>query len=134
MDCCKMKIPRPGKMIRFVLGFLFKKPATTKYPYVKSKTIDGFRGKIKFYPEKCIGCKLCMKDCPSKAITIRDLGDKRFEAEFDLGKCIYCGQCVDSCLKKALEITDEFELAQLDPGKLKVTFHAKPKEDVKGQA
>jgi formate hydrogenlyase subunit 6/NADH:ubiquinone oxidoreductase subunit I len=128
-----MKMIRPGKMISMVLGSLFKKPLTTKYPYVKSKPIEGSRGKIEFYPEKCIGCKLCMKDCPTKAITIRDTGDKKFEAEFDLGKCIYCGQCVDSCLKKALAITDEFELAELDPKKLRIIFHAKPKEDTKEQ-
>ena len=51
---------RPGKMIKQVLGSLFKKPATTQYPFHK-KTLDvpaRFRGKLKFYPEKCIGCKI----------------------------------------------------------------------------
>ncbi|MGE5196921.1 MAG: 4Fe-4S binding protein [Deltaproteobacteria bacterium] len=89
----------------------------------------GFRGKLKFCPEKCIGCKLCMRDCPTGAIEIRQIGEKQFEAEINLGKCIYCGQCVDSCLKKALEITSEFELASLDPAKLKVIFNAKTKDD-----
>lgn len=128
MGCVKMKMIRPGKMIKMVLGSLVKKPATTRYPHVKAKPLKGFRGKVKFYPEKCIGCKLCMRDCPAKGITIRQIAEKKFEAEINLGKCIFCGQCVDSCLKKALEITNEFELAELDPSKLKVIFNVKPKE------
>ena len=113
---------RPGKMIQQVLASLFKKPATTMYPFVKINMPENFRGKLKFYPEKCIGCKMCMRDCPSGAIVIRKVADKVFEADVDLGKCIYCAQCVDTCPKKALEATKDFELAKLDRNKLKVTF------------
>ena len=85
---------------------------------------DKFRGKLVFYPEKCIGCKLCMRDCPSGAINIVKRPDNTFEAQIDLGKCIYCAQCVDSCPKKALEATKDVEHAQLDNKKLKVVFNA----------
>jgi len=115
---------RPGKMIIQILRSVFKKPATTKYPSVKSEMPDKFRGKLKYYPEKCIGCLLCMRDCPSNAITIKKIGDKKFIAEIDLSKCIYCAQCVDSCPKEALESTKEFELAKLSPEQLKVVFGA----------
>jgi len=112
----------PGAMIRQLLSSLTKKPATVNYPADKSGMPKGFRGKLKFDASKCIGCKMCMKDCPTGAIVIRQVGEKKFEADLDLGKCIYCGQCVDSCLKKALGLTSEFELAQLDPKKLKITL------------
>ena len=122
---------KPGKMIRQVVSSAFKKPATIRYPFIKFDMPETFRGKINFYPEKCIGCKLCMRDCPSNAINIVKVGDKKFEAEFRLDKCLYCSQCVDSCLKKALETTNEFELAQLDSKKLNITFHGKPEDTIK---
>jgi len=124
---------RPGKMLREVLGSIFKKPATNLYPAQKMEMPERFRGKIKFDPAKCIGCKLCMRDCPTKAITINKVGENKFEAVFDLGRCIYCAQCVDTCPKKALSTTKEVELAQLDKNKLKVVYsyqeiQDKPKE------
>ncbi len=113
----------PGKMLKEVLCSLFRKPVTVLYPHVKMEMPVGFRGAIKFSPDKCSGCKLCMRDCPTNAITINKVGEKQFECEIDLGKCIYCGQCVDSCFKKALEVTRDMELAQAgkNKGKLKVT-------------
>ena len=113
-------------MVSEVMRASFRKPATVLYPFVKIEMPDKFRGKLKFYPEKCIGCKACMRDCPSDAIRINKVGDKRFEAEFDLDKCLYCAQCVDSCIKKALEATREYELAEDSRSKLKVIFHANP--------
>ncbi|MDD5567885.1 MAG: 4Fe-4S binding protein [Candidatus Omnitrophica bacterium] len=124
---------RPGKMLREVLGSVFKKPATNLYPAQKMDMPEGFRGKIKFDSGKCIGCKMCMRDCPTNAITINKAGEGKFEAVFDLSRCIYCAQCVDTCPKKALSSTKEVELAQLDKKKLIVAFPykedpAKPKE------
>lgn len=114
----------PGAMIRLLMQSLFKKPATTGYPLTKAVMPDKFRGKIIFHPQLCIGCKMCMRDCPSNAITIRKIEEKKFECEINLAKCIYCAQCVDSCPKKALEATKEFELASLDRKKLKAVYHA----------
>jgi len=116
----------PGKMIELVLKSLFLKPATVNYPLQKFDMPDRFRGKLKFDASKCIGCQLCVKDCPAKAITIKKIGEKSFEMDIDLGKCVYCGQCADSCPKKAIELSPEYELAQIDRNKLKVVLRAEP--------
>jgi len=103
----------PGQMNPEVLKSLFKRPATVKYPYEKVKMPKDFRGRIVFDAKLCIGCKMCMRDCPSKAIEIEKVGEaKVFKANFHLDRCLYCAQCVDSCPKDALKTSPQFELAK----------------------
>jgi formate hydrogenlyase subunit 6/NADH:ubiquinone oxidoreductase subunit I len=115
---------RPGAMIAEVLSHLFATPATTHYPFEKADVPATYRGKIKFLAGKCVGCMLCMKDCPSNAITITKVAPKKFECTFALDHCMFCAQCVESCNRDALETTMEFELAAVDRDNLKITFHA----------
>jgi NADH:ubiquinone oxidoreductase subunit F (NADH-binding)/ferredoxin/(2Fe-2S) ferredoxin len=46
--------------------------------------------------DKCKGCGLCLKSCPSKAIT----GERKKAHVIDQSKCIKCGMCLESCPKK----------------------------------
>jgi formate hydrogenlyase subunit 6/NADH:ubiquinone oxidoreductase subunit I len=117
---------KPGKMLREVLRSVGLKPATRLYPAERPIIPERFRGQLRFFADKCIGCKLCMRDCPSNAIVIEKVGEKQFKAHINLDQCLYCGQCVDSCMKKALEMTTVFELAQLARDKLKIEYDAKP--------
>ena len=121
---------RPGRMLREVLHSALRKAATVRYPAVKSPMPEGFRGQLHFEAEKCIGCKMCMRDCPTGAIVITKLEDGRLQANIDMAKCIYCGQCVDSCPKAALEATGAFELAQLQRDKLRQVYVGEPKPKV----
>jgi formate hydrogenlyase subunit 6/NADH:ubiquinone oxidoreductase subunit I len=125
---------KPGAMLGEVLAHVLKKPATTHYPFVAAHMPVNFRGKLISYDSKCVGCKLCMKDCPSHAITITKVAEKRFEVTIDLDRCIYCGQCVDSCNKKALQVTQEFELASLDRSTLRVRIGVEPKATAEAAA
>jgi formate hydrogenlyase subunit 6/NADH:ubiquinone oxidoreductase subunit I len=111
---------RPGIMLREVLGSIRKKVATISYPAVKVEMPDKFRGRIVFHAHRCIGCKLCVKDCPSEAIRIDKVAEKQFEATIDLDRCVFCGQCVDSCNKEALESSKDYELASLNRATLRV--------------
>ncbi len=110
---------KAGKMIPLVLKTLTQKPNTIAYPFEKAELPEHYRGKLKFDTTKCIGCKMCMRDCPANAITIEKIGEKQFKATVQLDKCVYCGQCTDSCPRDALECTKCFELAQLKRENLK---------------
>ena len=77
-------------MLPQVFSQMFRKPFTNKFPakYAPASTTnffkavaagkaslippidtpENFRGKIKYDRETCIGCKLCLKVCPSGAI------------------------------------------------------------------
>lgn len=121
-------------MLREVLNHVFRKPNTENYPFVKTPKCDKFRGQIVFTPEKCIGCKFCMRDCPAAAITITKIADKQFECVIQNDKCIFCAQCVLICPKQALDSTKDFELAQLTKGPLKVTYAAEKKAPTEEKA
>ena len=47
-------------------------------------TIDG---------DKCKGCTLCARNCPTKAIS----GEVKSPHVIDQEKCIKCGACMESC-------------------------------------
>lgn len=53
------------------------------------------------YEDKCIGCGLCVKDCPSKIIAIEE-----GKAVIKSDKCLKCGHCIAICPKDAVEIKD----------------------------
>jgi len=121
-----MKIP--GKMLGELFRNVTKPPATIQYPFVKITAPDDFRGRIVFISENCIGCKICVRDCPANALVINKPGEEKiFEAVFDLDVCIYCAQCVLSCPKDALATSTDFELAQISRKSLKLVYPAKPK-------
>jgi len=109
-----------GKMLPYLLKMMMKKTDTVLYPSVEAHVRSRFRGSLKFDSEKCIGCKLCVRVCPSNAIEIIKVEDKLFKAVVRLDKCIFCGQCVDTCPKDALKNTKDFELARPDRASLTV--------------
>jgi NADH:ubiquinone oxidoreductase subunit F (NADH-binding)/(2Fe-2S) ferredoxin/Pyruvate/2-oxoacid:ferredoxin oxidoreductase delta subunit len=55
--------------------------------------------------EKCIGCRRCVKECPTNAIS----GEKKEPHVIDQALCIKCGACFEACPKKvrAVEVLSE---------------------------
>jgi formate hydrogenlyase subunit 6/NADH:ubiquinone oxidoreductase subunit I len=119
---------KPGTMIREVLRHVGAKPATEQYPFVKNPMPPHFRGKIEVDTVKCIGCKMCERDCPTGAIAIAKMGNKRFQATLYHDKCIYCAQCVDSCPVDAISFTSNYELAAHLRATLTEVFDAPPEK------
>lgn len=93
-----------------VFKHLFKPAVTLEYPEKKIELNDEFRGKIEV--KGCIGCGVCVKVCPSGAITFRKNSDSRvISYKVNLKKCIFCGNCKFYCPVKAINMTKEYELA-----------------------
>jgi len=110
-----MKVPIAG-MLRDVVESLFKRPMTEKYPFEKHPAPERLRGELMWNPEKCTGCCLCSKDCPSNAIELvtLDRAAKRFVLKYHMDRCVYCGQCVTNCKFKCMSMSNEdWELAAL---------------------
>jgi formate hydrogenlyase subunit 6/NADH:ubiquinone oxidoreductase subunit I len=105
---------RIGTMLRDVVESLFRKPVTEKYPFVRRDTPDRLRGQLTWNPEKCTGCALCSKDCPSNAIEVItvDRVQKKFLVRYHMDRCTFCAQCVQNCRFKCMGMSSEqWELA-----------------------
>ena len=48
---------------------------------------------IQILPDKCKGCTLCAKNCPTGAIT----GEVKQPHVIDVSKCVKCGVCIEKC-------------------------------------
>jgi len=51
-------------------------------------------------PEKCTGCGLCVKVCPTQATS----GEKKKPHKIDNEKCTRCGACIESCKFDAITV------------------------------
>ena len=121
------------KMVKVLLKQLFQTPVTNKFPakYAPASTIEfldkvkrgklklippivvppRFRGKIAYDREKCTGCQLCIKVCPTKAI---EFIPEEKKVKIFVARCCFCAQCNDICPPGALSMTDEFMLSSYD--------------------
>ena len=103
-------------MLGDVMRSVFRRPATQQYPFERTPTPANLRGKLIWTPEKCVGCQLCVKDCPALAIELLtvDKATKRFVMRYHADRCTYCAQCVQSCRFGCLGMSNEqWELAAL---------------------
>ena len=114
-------------MAKELLSHLFRKPATSKYPFVKAVVPEGFRGKQVYDINLCISCGLCSRDCPAIAIEMVEVDGKR-RPLFHLDLCIFCYQCAESCPRNAIISSEFFELASTNKSDLVVKPEASPQK------
>ncbi|MEM0241419.1 MAG: 4Fe-4S binding protein [Candidatus Nezhaarchaeales archaeon] len=89
---------------------LIKGPFTVRYPFEPSPPPETFRGAPKRDPEKCTACGACYQNCPTKAISILDLG-KEVAVDVWYGKCIFCARCTEVCPEEAVKMSLTYDLS-----------------------
>jgi formate hydrogenlyase subunit 6/NADH:ubiquinone oxidoreductase subunit I len=65
---------------------------------------QGNRGKVVWDMQKCIWCRLCEKNCPTKAITTDKVGKTQSITRV---RCIQCRTCADVCPTNTISMLTE---------------------------
>jgi formate hydrogenlyase subunit 6/NADH:ubiquinone oxidoreductase subunit I len=103
----------PGSRRSFVHLFpelirtLLAPRVTVRYPAGPAQLPEGFRGRLKIRTELCVGCGLCVRDCPAQALELQREEMHRYWLLHHGDRCACCGQCVDSCRQGALNLVNE---------------------------
>ena len=110
----RLKLPAllQPRVLKQALRALFSRPYTTGYPEVPYEPPPGFRGRVRFRAEACIGCGACAEVCPPKCIDVVDDLDARPPRRTliqHVDACIWCGQCERYCpTGEGIQLTNEF--------------------------
>ena len=82
------------KLGKMTFGAMLKEPETIQYPAQKRAVPEGLKGHIAVTIEECILCGICMKRCPTSAITV----DKPASSwSINRFRCVQCGFCAREC-------------------------------------
>ena len=97
--------------VKEALTKLFSKPSTIAFPAAPSPAKPNYRGRIIFYPDKCINCNMCERVCAGQAISHTsepcEEGEK-ITRQFYLGSCTFCSHCASFCTHGAIELSDDY--------------------------
>ena len=108
-----------GEEIDSVRVLDFKPPPTERidfwfYPPIIRKWAVRNLNLIPVIKSDCIGCGVCIKNCPADAIKIILIGkEAKKKANIDLKKCIRCYCCHELCPEKAVELRKPLLLKML---------------------
>jgi uncharacterized Fe-S center protein len=68
-------------------------------------------GKARIVPEKCRGCRRCLRECANGGLSFDPVGKK---TSVNLANCIGCGRCLGACNYDAIKFSDRAANALLN--------------------
>jgi len=108
------KIQSIFPLIPNIFSVFFSKPETEKYPFEKTHIPERYRGRVNIREENCVGCSLCVLDCPASALEIEKESKTKFRLMHYRDRCTYCGQCEQSCRFDAIYMDNKHILPAYD--------------------
>ncbi len=114
---------KPG-VVKEALKSIFTRPATIQYPKERTPVEPDARGRHYADLRRCIGCSLCMIECPTNAIKMERIPEgysrpkknpKAVYPVINYLQCIFCYRCVSVCPTSAYVTTSEYRLASEGP-------------------
>jgi formate hydrogenlyase subunit 6/NADH:ubiquinone oxidoreductase subunit I len=93
---------RKNNLLFALVDALFSRAETVRYPFHPIALSEGFRGAIKFDPERCTGCGLCVRDCPANGLELIRESREVYQLRYHPARCAYCGQCQATCPRGAI--------------------------------
>lgn len=97
-----------------IVEALFSKPETNAYPAVSYRLSSNYRGSVRVIAENCIGCGLCVRDCPAAALLLEKDLKHIFQLIHFRDRCTSCGQCELSCKFGSIYLDNTYEEASDD--------------------
>ena len=90
-----------GKMVLELKGGKHDVEGGIDYLKAEGVKVEPFNKEIVVDWDKCIHCDVCVPQCPTGALFVKDR--KTMKIDFDQNKCIACELCIKPCPVRAIE-------------------------------
>ncbi len=90
------------------LSVFFSRSVTRHYPFHDPEIPERYRGRVNINENNCVGCSLCVLDCPASALELEKESKSQFRLLHYQDRCTYCGQCEDSCRFNAIFMDNHY--------------------------